>query len=72
MITFAENIFAEDLTEPKRKSTLAPVSEITKAAAMLGRRGGLAKSARKAAAVRANGKLGGRPPKKKSSRTNAA
>jgi len=42
------------------------VNEITKAAAMIGRLGGLAKSAKKAAAVRENGKKGGRPRKKKS------
>jgi hypothetical protein len=35
------------------------------AAQSLGRLGGLAKSAAKTAAVRANGKLGGRPKKKK-------
>jgi hypothetical protein len=33
-------------------------------AVALGRLGGLAKSAAKAAAVRDNGKLGGRPPRK--------
>ena len=36
-----------------------------KAAQQLGRLGGLAKSAAKAAAVRENGKLGGRPKKPK-------
>jgi len=42
------------------------VNEITKAAATLGRLGGLARSEKKAAAVRENGKKGGRPRKKKS------
>jgi hypothetical protein len=37
--------------------------DIHKAAAALGRLGGLAKSARKTAAVRENGKKGGRPRK---------
>lgn len=36
-------------------------TEISKAAAALGRRGGKAKNERKAAAVRANGAKGGRP-----------
>jgi len=36
---------------------------IAAAAAMLGRKGGLAKSAKKTHAVRANGKKGGRPKK---------
>jgi len=39
------------------------VNQISKAAAILGRKGGLAKSAKKAKAVRENGKLGGRPRK---------
>lgn len=34
-------------------------TELTSAAAMLGRKGGQVKSAKKAAAARANGKLGG-------------
>ena len=38
---------------------------MNKAAQSLGRLGGLAKSDAKAAAVRENGKLGGRPKKKK-------
>jgi len=38
---------------------------IAAAAAMLGRKGGLAKSAKKATAGRANGKKGGRPKKAK-------
>lgn len=38
---------------------------MNKAAQELGRLGGLAKSAAKTAAVRANGKLGGRPKKPK-------
>jgi hypothetical protein len=38
---------------------------MNKAAQSLGRLGGLAKSAAKTAAVRENGKLGGRPKKKK-------
>ena len=38
---------------------------MNKAAQSLGRLGGLAKSKAKAAAVRENGKLGGRPKKKK-------
>ena len=37
--------------------------EISQAAAALGRKGGLVKSERKTAAVRANGRLGGRPRK---------
>jgi len=37
---------------------------ISAAAALFGRRGGLAKSAKKAKAVRENGKKGGRPKKK--------
>lgn len=39
-------------------------SEISKAAAALGRRGGSQTSPEKAAAARANGKKGGRPPSK--------
>ena len=39
--------------------------EMNQAAQTLGRLGGLAKSAAKAAAVRENGKLGGRPKKPK-------
>ncbi len=38
-----------------------PRSKISKAAAELGRKGGSVRSEAKAAAVRANGKLGGRP-----------
>jgi len=38
-------------------------SEVTRAAAAMGRKGGAAKSERKAAAVRENGKKGGRPRK---------
>jgi hypothetical protein len=37
--------------------------QVNEAARMLGRLGGLAKSERKAAAVRENGKKGGRPRK---------
>ena len=40
-------------------------SELTKAAQLLGRKGGLAKTPKKGKAVRENGKLGGRPPKAK-------
>jgi hypothetical protein len=39
------------------------VDEITKAAATLGRLGGIAKSRKKTKAVRENGKKGGRPRK---------
>ena len=39
------------------------MDEIKSAAALLGRKGGLAKSAKKAAAARDNGKKGGRHPK---------
>jgi hypothetical protein len=39
------------------------MTDISKIAALLGRRGGQAKSKRKAAAGRENGKLGGRPLK---------
>ncbi len=45
---------------PKRRVNKKQVNE---AARLLGRLGGLAKSERKAAAVRENGKLGGRPKK---------
>jgi hypothetical protein len=38
--------------------------EISKAAALLGRKGGMARSEVKKAAARANGKLGGRPRKR--------
>jgi len=38
--------------------------ELNAMAAVLGRKGGMAKSEAKVAASRANGKLGGRPPKK--------
>jgi hypothetical protein len=40
--------------------------DVKQAAAVLGRLGGLAKSAKKTAAVRENGKKGGRPRKGKS------
>lgn len=40
--------------------------DVKAAAAVLGRLGGLAKSAKKTAAVRENGKKGGRPRKGKS------
>jgi len=39
--------------------------DISTAAAAMGRKGGSVKSEAKAAAVRENGKKGGRPPKKK-------
>jgi hypothetical protein len=39
------------------------MTELSKAAALLGRKGGLAKSAKKTLAVRENGKKGGRPKK---------
>jgi len=39
------------------------MKDLSSAAAALGRRGGLAKSEAKAAAVRENGKKGGRPRK---------
>lgn len=42
-----------------------------RAAVMLGRRGGKATSDAKAAAARENGKLGGRPRKKKAKKTRA-
>ena len=42
---------------------IALVNEVSKAAATLGRLGGLAKSAKKTDAVRQNGKRGGRPRK---------
>lgn len=46
----------------KKKSSLEPsASEASKAAAILGR----IRSEKKSAAVRENGKLGGRPPKAK-------
>jgi hypothetical protein len=44
----------------------APDKAVQKAAALLGRRGGSVRSEAKTAAVRENGKLGGRPRKKKS------
>lgn len=44
-------------TNSLAKDTLA------KAASLLGRKGGLARSEKKAKAVRKNGKKGGRPPK---------
>jgi hypothetical protein len=40
------------------------MSQITNAAALLGRKGGKVKSESKAAAARNNGKKGGRPKKK--------
>ena len=40
---------------------MGAIGSITKAAAVLGRRGGSAKSAAKAEAARKNGNLGGRP-----------
>lgn len=49
------------LTYLSGKRNVHHVDEITKAAAALGRLGGLAKSANKTAAVRKNGKKGGRP-----------
>jgi len=45
------------------KTTTDPA--VQNAAALLGRRGGLTKSEAKQAASRENGKLGGRPRKKK-------
>ncbi len=41
------------------------MSALSSAAALLGRKGGKVKSPAKTAAVRENGKLGGRPPNKK-------
>lgn len=42
--------------------------DVTTAAALLGRLGGLAKSKAKARAARENGHKGGRPPKRKKGR----
>lgn len=52
------------LTSLPLRFIVPSVSSITEAAKLLGRRGGLAKSKAKAAAVRQNGKKGGRPKKK--------
>lgn len=43
---------------------MSEMSEVSRAAAALGRIGGKSKSAKKLAACRANGKFGGRPKKK--------
>lgn len=59
------NFLRFSLTSIPLRFNVAPVNDITKAAEILGRLGGLAKSAKKTAAVRANGKKGGRPPRKK-------
>jgi hypothetical protein len=48
--------------EPDRDYCV-PVGDLREAAAVLGRKGGRAKSARKTAAVRENGRKGGRPKK---------
>mgnify|MGYP007016065973 CR=1 FL=1 len=48
--------------EPDRDYCV-PVGDLREAAAALGRKGGRAKSARKTAAVRENGRKGGRPKK---------
>lgn len=45
---------------------MADEKQIQKAAALLGRRGGQSRSEAKQAAVRENGKLGGRPRKRAS------
>lgn len=50
------------LTNPTEDTNIPSMNEIQKAAQLLGRLAGRAKSARKAAAARENGKLGGRPP----------
>lgn len=62
-----DNFVRISLTSVPLRFIVSPVNEITKAAALLGRKGGLAKSAKKAAAVRSNGKKGGRPKKKSNS-----
>jgi hypothetical protein len=51
----------EFLTNPSGRTNLANVDAITQAAATLGRLGGFAKSRKKRAAAKKNGKKGGRP-----------
>lgn len=63
-----KNLFAFPLTALPLGFTVKNVNrvpELSQAAKLLGRRGGLAKSAKKAEAARKNGKTGGRPKKRK-------
>ncbi len=53
----------EEGGDPKYDYSLFELDYSSEHAAELGRKGGSAKSVRKAAAVRENGKLGGRPKK---------
>jgi hypothetical protein len=55
----------ETPVNPDDDGIIITSNDLSNAAAALGRKGGAVKSERKTAAVRENGKKGGRPPKSK-------